>query len=505
MHPLLDDNPRQVIPRWRPSRLTMTLGELASSAPPIDRELVQPELIAQKLQEWRRERSLSFATDLLASAIVAGEIGDAREAAEYVLSPGAHASEAARNVARRVLTPLKFDHLLDGLATANREQQGLAIREARARTRSDTRNALAWIDLSLSYASLGFGEKAVTAMDVALALAPTNRYVLRSAARLFVHMRDFDRAVWVLRSAPNLKSDPWLIAAEIAVSEVGKKRSRLVTMAGRIAETSDLEPVHLSEVASAVGTVDLQAGNSKSARRLFGTALQQPTENSVAQASWASRTSHIITIDPAVLQTPRSYEARSREHLRNAEWNMALAAALQWMDDEPFAGGPAILASFIASTILEDYDEALRIVRVARIANPTDWLLTNNAAFSLASMGKIEEAAKEFATVAPAQDDRGRPPTLLATNGLIEFRRGNVSAGRALYREAIEEFERSDQRNSRALAALFLAREEALAQTGESEKALNAAREYSKTADSPELPVLLARIKKMAEQNATSF
>jgi tetratricopeptide (TPR) repeat protein len=482
----------------------MSLGELASSAVTPARTLSQPALLVQKLEEWKRERSLSFATDLLASAIVTGDVSDARDAAEFVLSPDAHASEAAMTVARRVIAPLMFDYLLDPISEANREHQRSAIRAARARTRSDTRNALAWVDLSLAYASLGFLKKAVETMDIALALAPTNRFVLRSAARLFVHTHEFDRARWILRSAPNLKSDPWLMAAEIAVSEVSHVPSRLVKAGARLIEASVLPPFHLTEIASAVGTLDLQAGNARSARKLFARALKEPTDNSLAQASWVSRTSRIITVDPVLLETPRSFEARTREHLRNSEWDAAFVAALEWMDDEPFAAGPAILASHIASSVLDDFEEALRILKIARIANRPNWVLTNNVAFCLASMGRVDEAAEEFSGIDPTPDDPRKIGTLLATRGLIEFRRGNPATGRALYLGAIDHFVGHEHRNSRAIAALFLAREEAVAQTTATEEAVKRARDLADKADSPEVPVLLDRIEKLAASVAGS-
>src|SRR5258708_6201186 len=141
MHPLLDDSGRQLIPRWRTSRITMSLGELASISIAPDRALNQSDVLDQKIDDWRRERSLSFASDLLASAIITGEVADAREAAEFVLSPNARATEAAKTVARRVISPLSFDNFSLHVGDANREYHRAAIRLSRARTRNDPRHA----------------------------------------------------------------------------------------------------------------------------------------------------------------------------------------------------------------------------------------------------------------------------------------------------------------------------------------------------------------------------
>src|SRR5258708_4242072 len=224
MNPLLDNVDRQVVPRWRTSRVTASLGELGTAPRSSPSEVTSAEVIAQKVADWRRHRAISFAADVLASAIVEGDLPDAREAAEFVLSPETHASEAAKTVANRVLRPESFDVL----TASNLDDQAMraAVSAARRRTREDLRNALAWADLSLSYVSLGFLAKAKKAMEIAAALAPTNRYVLRAWSRLLLHVDEFDSAVHVLRSAPNVKEDPWLLAAEIAVSEVAERRSR---------------------------------------------------------------------------------------------------------------------------------------------------------------------------------------------------------------------------------------------------------------------------------------
>jgi tetratricopeptide (TPR) repeat protein len=499
MHPLLDDDSRQVIPRWRPSRLTMRLGELASSSQ-FDRSLLQAELIAEKLEEWKRERSLSFATDVLASAIIAGEVPDACEAAEFVLSSEAHASEAAKAVARRVISPQVFDDFLPPGGEANQDYHRAAVRAARARTRADARNALAWVDMSLAYASLGFPKQAADSMEIALVLAPINRFVLRSAARLFVHLHQFDKAHQILRSAPGMKSDPWLIAAEIAVSELNHAHSRLIKIGSRLIERHDIPPLHVSEVASAVATIELESGNSRAARKLFKTSLTAPTDNSLAQASWVSRTSRIISVNPSLLDTPRSFEARTREHLQKGEWDGAFAASLQWIDDEPFATGPVMLACHIATAILDKFAEGLQLLRRGRLSNPSNWILINNVAFCLATLGQVEEAAEELSALSPHDDpgDVQKPGTLLATRGLIEFRRGNITTGRSFYLSAIEHFATIGSRTSRAIAALYLAREEVLGHTSEVETALKRARDFTEKAELPHLFVLLERIEKLA-------
>jgi hypothetical protein len=55
-------------------------------------------------------------------------------------------------------------------------------------------------------------------MMTALQLAPQNRHVLRSAARLFLHVGDPECAHDLVARNDATKNDPWLIAAEIAIA-----------------------------------------------------------------------------------------------------------------------------------------------------------------------------------------------------------------------------------------------------------------------------------------------
>jgi tetratricopeptide (TPR) repeat protein len=165
------------------------------------------------------------------------------------------------------------------------------------------------------------------------------------------------------------------------------------------------------------------------------------------------------------------------------------------MEDEPFAAGPAVFASYIAAVILERYDEALGILDAARIANPDDWEVLNNTAFCFASDDDPEEAEKYFVKLNPSPADDTRHGVWLATKGLILFRSGDKERGRAYYKEAIAKFDRTGNPTSRALATYFWAREELLASTAQAADAIAAAESLAKVAGSPEVPYLVSRLR----------
>lgn len=485
----IHDNDRQVIPRWRDATTTAALGELDSLLAPKPVQVAQGHFINERIAAWDSHRSISFATDLVGTALVLGEEPKALEAAKFILKLGKAASPIARELASRVMgdvasadTALRMASDVGSLERGEAQER---IHSLRLRLRNYPRNPVAWVDLSRAYASLGVTKRSVEAMDRALVLAPDNRFVLRSGSRLFVHIGEPDRALTVLRRAHATREDPWLLAAEIAVSGTAKEGSRFAKVGGQILRSNEFTPFHTSELASALATLEYSSGSVRDARKLFRLSIQSPTENAVAQAEWASRRFKLVDLEPRLFQIPGSYEAKAKEYLQAGKLKDALAASWAWLRDQFFSSEPAVHGSYIASVGMQDYQEAIRIVRAGMIANPKNWILLNNLAFSLASTNQVDEAEKALPEVSPG-DQIGKG-TLYATKGLIEFRRGHRDEGRRLYAEAIETFNRPEMSKMRALAAVFLAREELFAKTPEADAASIRAEQFLKGLEAPEL------------------
>jgi hypothetical protein len=77
------------------------------------------------------------------------------------------------------------------------------------------------------------------------------------------------------------------MAGEIALSNLAERNPRFLKLGAEWVDENKARPRHLSELASAIGTVHLKEGNRK-ARKLFKTSLVDPTGNSLAQAEWAT-------------------------------------------------------------------------------------------------------------------------------------------------------------------------------------------------------------------------
>jgi tetratricopeptide (TPR) repeat protein len=481
--PSVIDKDRNVIPRWRNFKTTVTLGELNSSddfqspwATPND------DFLLSKLSAWHIYRSVPFAADVVSAAFVLCRYEEAKEAAKFILQQSHEVSDTLKELADQILNPkdeVRRTATLQELCDPDPEHVRHTIHRLRTRLRSEPRNSILYVELSRAYTLLDQKDQAKQAMRMALRLAPSNRFVLRSASRLLLHTQDIGEAHEILRKADATKFDPWLLSAEIAVASSANRSSHYVKAGQRMVSELSEFPFEITELASALGTLEFHNGKSRDARKLFRKALIQPTENSVAQIEWASRRIEGLDfVDATQIRVPRNYEARAWENFTNGEWRDGFKESWNWFYDQPFSARPGHLGSYIASSVLRNYSESERLIEHSLRSNPDDVVLLNNLAFTYASAGRIKEAEEALNKVSQVEPNSSLDATIKATRGLLSFRKGNHSRGRQLYSEAIATSKKFD-RSFQALAALFYAREEILANTQYAQEAKEFALEVS--------------------------
>ena len=113
-------------------------------------------------------------------------------------------------------------------------------------------------------------------MAVALQLAPENRHVLRSAARLFVHAHDPERAHDLIRGNAATPYDPWLIAAEIALAAGAERKPKFFKKGIAVLEEGNRMPRQVTELAGALATTFLVDGYRKRESACFSNAWLIP-------------------------------------------------------------------------------------------------------------------------------------------------------------------------------------------------------------------------------------
>ena len=152
--------------------------------------------------------------------------------------------------------------------------------------------------------------------------------------------------------------------------------------------------------------------------------------------------------------------------------------------------------------MLEDFEANERLARRGLQAEPGNQTLLNNLAFALASTGRIPEAVEVYEQMtSPSLDDATRI-AWLATGGLIQFRSGQIDAGRELYQQAMDLAGQSGNRFARALAAAFLAREELTARTPNALGALATAGQLAREGEELSVISVVARLDLLAAKQA---
>lgn len=500
MAEFIEDKQRNVIPRWRDFKTTVLIGELNTDSGLESEPSGVHHDLSSLTHDWAQNRSLAFAGDLLSAALVAGNADAAKEAAEFVIEAKGAASPSLHNLAMRVLdkrsasfsNPIPAD-LSRTLIRGSHPD----ITYIRHRLSNHPLDAILWMDFGYFYATQGMLRQAERAVRIALNLRPTNRFVLRSAARFFIHAGRIDIAHDIILRAPNHKLDPWLSAAEIAIALSAQRTPRSTFEAQRMMASDNFAAHHLSELSSALGTQEFETGNVRKARKLLRRSLTAPTDNSLAQASWMARDINALAVNFEVsdFAIQRPYEAKLYEASAAGQWADALESSINWLYDQPFSSRPAQAATHLASAIFEDYQKGLAVADFGLMVNPHNVSLRIGRIYCLASMGKTEAALADLKTVRPSNEEEWVETAVEANYGLIAFKSGDPTVGRLQYEKAVGIADHLPSKKTKFMALINWARQELYLRDSRSALLYAQAKELSKgILYSPEVPFLLDRL-----------
>lgn len=427
------DANRNVIPRWRPYELARQMEILDSVSPRrlSERAVRNTDFLDAKIVDWKRHRTVGHASDLLGAALVLRREDDVLDAANYLLERHANSTHWMRELAKQVLGKAG-DSIVPKPKYLTNEYLRTQIGTLRKLLRAEPYDPITWADLSYSYACLGLGRQAERSMTVAQQLARCNRFVLRSASRLWIHRGDIERAHSIVLTTERTREDPWLMSAQIAIGSIADRRPKLITEARRMLTSGQFSPVQVSELASAVATLELSAGRVRRARRLFERSLESPTENSIAQAVWASR-NYGIQVRIWEHALPNTFEAASWSHYERGEWADAVEQCEYWLFDQPFSSRPCILGSFLTGLVLDDHAKSRWFAEYGLVAHPSNLVLLNNLAVALINLGDYTEAHKALTKAERVPKTARDHVVLFATRGLFEYRAGSIERGRQMY------------------------------------------------------------------------
>lgn len=447
MASLKEDERRNVLPNWRDYNKTARLGEFgdsSSTAKPLELFPIDEYIVA-----WQNNKSIPFAGDLISAAILNGHKADpnAIEAARFIV---AHQDEATNVLYRTAKSLIATPEEIASAAKLTVRQKIENIKNQEISVRNEIKllkqsrdyccyNPIAYCELARCYVTLGQFEKAKEAMAIAIHLAPSHRYVCRSAARFYLHIHEEDKARYIIAKNPSLLYDPWLLASEIAINTLMERTSRHIKRGSELITSQNYSPFSLTELSSAIGSVEMINGNKKKCRSYFKTALQKPNDNSLAQAQFLlSKNADLSFEFGENILIPNAFEAESITAYVTNDYKGSLMTAIDWIEDMPFTRRPVQFAANLAYTFLKEYDTAIDILDIGLKSNPNNPILLNNKAYAYALSGKSNDAEFVIQEAKKLTLSTDTKVCLTATEGLTEYRKGNIEKGRALYTQAIQ-------------------------------------------------------------------
>jgi len=329
------------------------------------------------------------------------------------------------------------------------------VQESRRLLRIFPKNPLLLLDFAQLKLSSGDFFAADRLVRSARSLSPDHRIILRTQARLLAHAGKHDEAHALIARHRRTASDPWLMATEIALAQASGLPPIFAKAGSRFAKDKSIQPRHVSELAGALGGLELFNGSVKRARDLFRTALIQPNDNVVAQAITDQKFLSIAVDIDGRWMGDRS-EARSLLAWNKLDADAAFSNGMIWHEEEPFSSRPLqFLGSLLAAT--GRYKEAAAISARGLIADGKNAGLMANSAYALASLGELDKAEKLARRAAVLSPQKFMLQTT-ATLGLIDMKRGFIESADAKYTEALSGFSTLNQREFYAICYAYYAR-----------------------------------------------
>lgn len=419
MHELPKDIQRRVVPRWR--RVKDTPSEEVTSVRQSEApKEFQSEFEGLKAQ-WLTFEDVPSAAELLFAASLGATDDVVHQAAQFIIDAPGVASELKR------LAMGRLPHVADSPPHEFERKHTFEISRLKRKLVDQPRNALAHVELARAYVSVGLIDKANQHIRAAIQLAPSSRFVLRSAARFDVHRGKTERSIKALESAAS--HDPWVAASLISLADLEGKPVRKIKSIRELLENTS-NPAEQSELAAALGTLELKDAGLRKARKYFQISARDPNENVIAQLFWLSKR-YGVNFDARLLDRSETFEARAHSSASASNWRPALDACARWLDNEPFAIRPAFEGGFIASEMVGDFAAAIDFAHRGLISNPKSVGLMNNLAFSLIMNGD-NVSAKDWLVRARnlvSSDGEAQKTVLQATEGLLLYREGNPTEG----------------------------------------------------------------------------
>lgn len=431
----IDTSDRLIIPSWRKFANTIEeLNPIGQYKHPVGQGDIQTYV-----RKWREYPSLISAGELISAAIVNNRTAEAEvsEAAGFVLHSSDNVPLSLDNASKQLLNkPLPPEVIPQREFPIYGEIAKLKELLSKYPT-----SAILHVEIARCYVLLGQIKSASLHMDAALYFDRHSRFVVRAAARFLIHIKEEEKAVQTLRNSGLTKRDPWLMASEISVSRRFKKRSPNVKRAIQLVESGNFSDFDLSELRGTIGMEEYANASYKKSRKLFNQSLLSPNDNSFAQAQWMMQNRHLELLFPSTPIDVTYKESLCHEKFFEGNYASALQYAKEWQKDAPYSIKCAMFGSGISTIYQKDYKTSIQILDTYLRTNNKSKEALNDLAYAYALNNETVEAQRRIDSAARFIDMKYLEEVdicLVATQGLICFRTGNIEEGSRLYEQAIE-------------------------------------------------------------------
>ena len=439
----LDDKHQRVpVPKWRALSNTPST-ELVSSRnvqPGQELAMARTDRMHALYALWQETPTIDHALELLDCASFMDDKSPFYGSASQIIN-SRDVTKTSKFVAQRVIHPVPM-----GVAPLQDSMNKVHIRRViannRVRLRDQVRNGLLHAEQARLYAMIDETNAAESSFARALAAISDNRHILRSFARFMVHIGQPEAALSKLRKSSAIATDPWVQAAEIAISEHHHVGSKVAKSASKMLDTLQVRNVHVSELATALATLEWHSGNRKRFNKRFKESLSYPSENALAQATWFFReVPGEVPEEKSSLLVPmlsQSAEALTYDLLKKRKWDDAVQSFSSWQSEESFSEHIAIEGSFYAISFAQDYDSAISICQNGLLANSNSHSLLNNLCYAECRRGSLANAVKTMERLKSVYSGWKSSPVYLATDGMLSCSLGHHGPGRSRYVEALK-------------------------------------------------------------------
>lgn len=389
-----------------------------------------------KINEWKTNKNILLAGDIISHSIMDNNKDDLNNVLQYLL----------KNYPN--------NNLYNWL-NKNVESKELGIKERidknYKKLKYEDKDSLTLVDQAINFLYLSERDEALLNLEKALEINSSNAYIVRNASRIFSLIGENNRSIKVLKDSQYYKYDPQILSAEIAFSQIEKRKTNGIDIGRKLIYESRFKDNEKSELASSLGTFELQEGDFNLAKKFFEISLRKPNANSLAQIVWYQRQLFDL---PTRHKKFDSNEIRTNLYFNDGRYTDAFNYSKKWIQEEPYSVRPFRISAHLIGVMLGDNKTASEIylagfktqknLKGDNFSKTDELSFNNDIAYYLLKSGDIDQAKVYLELAFNILEKKGQLSekefVYIATLGLFFFKIKNLEMARKLYKRVIKYF-----------------------------------------------------------------